>query len=146
MVTELGIGQPPGSSHVFNERRQLPAKADFKLLSFLSVGTKQQSRLKYSHRLMSISLWWSSATTLNRGTRILASHQWICMLSQTHMRKRVYRHCYVLVPRLCGPEAGHRQRTNEINEEFLQDSCHLNRFICDLAPSSRTLAAGRVGT
>jgi hypothetical protein len=40
---ELGIGQPPGSSHVFNERQQLPAKADFKLLSFLSVGTKQQS-------------------------------------------------------------------------------------------------------
>ncbi len=28
--------------------------ADFKLLSFLSVGTKQQSRLKYSHSLMSI--------------------------------------------------------------------------------------------
>ncbi len=34
--------------------RQLPARPDFKLLSFLSVGTKQQSRLKYSQSLMSI--------------------------------------------------------------------------------------------
>ena len=33
----------PGSSHIFNECQQLPAQADFKLLSFLSVGTKQQS-------------------------------------------------------------------------------------------------------
>ena len=34
--------------------RQRPAGPDFKLVSFLSVGTKQQSRLKYSHSLMSI--------------------------------------------------------------------------------------------
>jgi hypothetical protein len=32
------------------------ANADFKPLSFLSVGTKQQSRLKYSQSLMSICL------------------------------------------------------------------------------------------
>jgi hypothetical protein len=56
--TELGIGQPPGSSHISNERQQLRPKADFKLLSFLSVGTKQQStgRPRYSQSLMSISL------------------------------------------------------------------------------------------
>jgi hypothetical protein len=34
--------------------KQRPAGPDFKLLSFLSVGTKQQSRLKYSQSLMSI--------------------------------------------------------------------------------------------
>ena len=55
-VTELGVGQPPGSFHIFNESQQLRPKADLKLLSFLSVGTKQQSRLKYSHSLMSICL------------------------------------------------------------------------------------------
>ncbi len=46
----------PGSFHIFNESQQFPANADFKPLSFLSVGTKQQSRLKYSHSLMSICL------------------------------------------------------------------------------------------
>ncbi len=44
-ITELGIGQPPGSSHIFNERQQFPANADFKLLSFLSVGTKPMHRI-----------------------------------------------------------------------------------------------------
>jgi hypothetical protein len=28
-LTELGIGQPPGSSHIFNERQQFPAKRRF---------------------------------------------------------------------------------------------------------------------
>ena len=46
----------PGSFHIFNESQQFPANADFKPLSFLSVGTKQQSRLKYSQSLMSICL------------------------------------------------------------------------------------------
>ena len=53
-LTELGVGQLPGSFHIFNESQQLRPKADLKLLSFLSVGTKQQSRLKYSQSLMSI--------------------------------------------------------------------------------------------
>ncbi len=53
--TELGIGQPPGqSSRCFHLRQTKTGRADFKLLSFLSVGTKQQSRLKYSQSLMSI--------------------------------------------------------------------------------------------
>ncbi len=56
VLTELGVGQLPGSFHIFNESQQLRPKADFKLLSFLSVGTKQQSRLKYPHSLMSICL------------------------------------------------------------------------------------------
>ena len=44
--TELGIGQPPGqSSRCFHLRQTNTGRADFKLLSFLSVGTKQQSRL-----------------------------------------------------------------------------------------------------
>ncbi len=55
--TELGIGQLPGqSSRCFHLRQTDGGRADFKLLSFLQVpvGTKQQSRLKYSHSLMSI--------------------------------------------------------------------------------------------
>ncbi len=55
LATELGIGQPPGqSSRCFHLRQTETGRADFKLLSFLSVGTKQQSRLKYSQSLMSI--------------------------------------------------------------------------------------------
>ena len=46
--------------------KQRPAGPDFKLPSFLSVGTKQQSRLKYSHSLMSICLVPPGGT---RGTR-----------------------------------------------------------------------------
>jgi hypothetical protein len=54
-VTELGIGQPPGqSSRCFHLRQTNTGRADFKIQSFLSVGTNQQSRLKYSQSLMSI--------------------------------------------------------------------------------------------
>ena len=59
----------PGSSHIFNERQQFPANADFKPLSFLSVGTKQQSRLKYSQSLMSICLGSARSRTEADGGR-----------------------------------------------------------------------------
>jgi hypothetical protein len=55
--TELGIDRPATGvtgTHVFYECQQFRPKPIIKLLSFLSVGTKQQSRLKYSHSLMSI--------------------------------------------------------------------------------------------
>jgi hypothetical protein len=56
--TELGIGQPPGQSlRCFHLRQTDSGRADFKLQSFLSVGTKQQSRLKYSQSLMSIPFY-----------------------------------------------------------------------------------------
>jgi hypothetical protein len=45
--------------------KQRPAGPIFKLLSFLSVGTKQQSRLKYSHSLMSIPFAGPRATPEN---------------------------------------------------------------------------------
>jgi hypothetical protein len=69
--TELGVGQPPGSSHIFNERQQFPANADFKLLSFLSVGTKQQSRLRYWNSLMSIPFRLQSY----RGAQLMATRR-----------------------------------------------------------------------
>ncbi len=52
--TELGIGSQPGPGLVASSFQR--ASQSGSSGAFLSVGTKQQSRLKYSHSLMSISL------------------------------------------------------------------------------------------
>ncbi len=104
--TELGIGQPPGSSHILNERQQFPAKAEFKLLSFLSVGTKQQSRLKYSHSLMSIPFLVrchrnkkNLHATLPSGSEPVSLSDRILLLVACRPRARVVRACAVGVAR-----------------------------------------------
>ena len=53
---ELDVGQAPGTvaQSMFNYVQRKTGRAEFKLQSFLSVGTKQHSRLKYSQSLMSI--------------------------------------------------------------------------------------------
>jgi hypothetical protein len=53
---DLDVGQAPGTvaQSMFNYVQRKTGRAEFKLQSFLSVGTKQQSRLKYSQSLMSI--------------------------------------------------------------------------------------------